>query len=102
MKPTHGLDGDERTPEEYDTHSVIVLATDSFMSGWGQAQGRKSYAGWACRPEDARRVLKWVESRPEMKRVRVVGKDYRNTSDAHCHIYVVREGHSSLCSHRNP
>jgi hypothetical protein len=29
---------DDRTPEQKQTHRVLVLGTDSFMSGWGQAR----------------------------------------------------------------
>ena len=89
---------DERTEEQKKTHSWLVIGTDSFMSGWGGAEGGLSYAVWACRPEDRHKVLAWVESRPEMKRVRETTGKYRPNPRicAHCHIYVVTENHSSL------
>jgi hypothetical protein len=88
---------DDRTPEQKQTHRVLVLGTDSFMSGWGQARNGASYAAWACTSADAHKVLAWVESRSEMKRVRVVGSDYRpGRYCAHLHIYVVKEGHRAL------
>ena len=88
---------DDRTKEERDTHPVIVLGTDSFMSGWGKCRDGTSYAGWACRYEDLDKVLRWVHSRSEMKRVRTVCSDYRPGSlPGDCHIYVVNEGHRSL------
>ena len=87
---------DDRTPEERETHHVIILGTDTFMSGWGKAQGGVSYAGWACRPEDRDRVERWVRNRGDQIRVREVGNDYRPRGRGHCHIYVVREGHRAL------
>ena len=85
---------DDRTPEEKKTHPCIIIATDRFMSGWGKADGGPSYAGWACRVEDACAVEQWVRSRKEMIRVREVGSDYRPPAgEGHCHIYVVRDGH---------
>ena len=36
---------DDRTPEQKKTHTLIVLATDRFMSGWGMAKNGVSYAG---------------------------------------------------------
>jgi hypothetical protein len=87
---------DDRAKEETETHSSLIVGTDSFMSGWGKAEGGKSYAAWACKPEYQRIVQDWVENRSEMKRVRVVGSDYRPTGKGHCHIYVVRENHPSI------
>jgi hypothetical protein len=88
---------DDRTPSQKQTHCVIVLATDSFMSGWGLCRDGTSYAGWACKPEHVVAVERWVRDRREMKRVRIVGGDYRPPSiSGHCHIYVAKEGHPSL------
>ena len=47
---------DDRTSEEMKTHQIIVAGTDSFMSGWGEAKGGVSYAGWACRLADVYKV----------------------------------------------
>ena len=88
---------DDRTDDQKKTHNVIVLATDSFMSGWGKASDGPSYAGWACRNEDVYRVERWLMNRDEMKRVRIVSGDYRpSRSGGHCHIYVVGEDHAAL------
>jgi hypothetical protein len=87
---------DDRTEEQKVSHPWIVLATDSFMSGWSCFDRYTSYAGWAHRPEDRDQVLAWVHSRPEMKRVREVGSDYRPSGPVHCHIYVVGTEHSAL------
>ena len=43
---------DDRTPDEIKTHIWIVAGTDSFLSGWGEAKGGVSYAGWACKYND--------------------------------------------------
>jgi len=88
---------DERTDEERETLSVIILGTDRYMGGWGAATGGPSYAGWACRPDDAGTVERWVRNRSDMTRVRIVSGDYRPPSGpGHCHIYAVRPGHPAL------
>ena len=95
---------DDRTDEEKETHSWLVIMTDAFMSGWGHAYGGNSYAVWACRPEDYDKVDTWVRSRDEARRVRFTvdmpGSRYRPSarSCAHCHIYVVNPGHSALAA----
>jgi hypothetical protein len=87
---------DDRTNEEKKTHAWIVAGTDRFMSGWGEARGGVSYAGWACKYEDLNKVESWVENRSDMKRVRVVGNDWRPKGVGHTHIYVVHENHNAL------
>ena len=52
---------DDRTQEQRATHTIIVWGRDRFMSGWGQARGGYSWAGWACEPKDADRVESWSE-----------------------------------------
>ena len=86
---------DERTPEQEDSHCWLVIGTDAFLSGWGDARGGASYAAWACETlEDARKAEKWVSSRSEMKRVRQVIdsplRRFRPNSRycVHFHIYV--------------
>jgi len=79
---------DDRTPEHMNTHKFVVMMTDSFMSGWGMAEGGVSFAGWAF-PEGYQNACEsWVRSRSEAKRVRIVGPGYRPKGCAHCHIYV--------------
>jgi len=89
---------DDRTGGQKKTHRCLITATDRFMSGWGMAKGGASKCAWACRPEDAEKVLAWVDSRSDMKYVA-----YRGPKDrpwypraAHVHIYVVTEGHPAL------
>ncbi len=59
---------DDRT--EAATHRWLVIGTDSFLSGWGEAEGGASVAAWACRPEDRAAVLAWVRSRGERDEAR--------------------------------
>jgi hypothetical protein len=88
---------DDRTPEQKKTHNYIVLGTDSFMSGWGEAKNGTSYAGWACEEKHLNRVESWVRNRSGMKRVRIVAGDYKPPSiNGHCHIYLVNENHPSI------
>lgn len=83
---------DDRTPAELLTHRTLIVGTDRFMSGWGLAKSGSSVAAWACKSEDESKVLAYVESRSEMKRVRVAYESarrrYRPRSAAHFHIYV--------------
>ena len=81
---------DDRTEEQKQTHPYLIGGTDSFMSGWGGAEGGNSYAFWACTPEDWTWCNRMVNEREEMKRVRQVSSDYRPNSRncAHCHVYV--------------
>ena len=91
---------DDRTPEQQISHHWLVIGTDSFMSGWGEARDGASYAAWACLPKDVDKVEQWVSSRHEMKRVRVTidrpGARYRPKHCAHLHIYLVHKYHSAI------
>jgi len=87
---------DDRNAEQMKTHNVLVAATDSFLSGWGQASGGASVCAWACKPEHADQVEKWVRNRSDMKRVRIVGNNWRPRNAAHCHVYVVDDSHPAL------
>ena len=78
---------DDRTELQKSIPHYIVVGTDTFLSGCGE--GMRSYAGWAVRWADLRECEEWVESRSDMKRVRVVdGQTYRPTRRGHLHIYV--------------
>ena len=89
---------DDRTPEQRQTHKWLVVATHKFMSGWGEARGGVSYAAWDCTEETYQHVLKWVEARKEMKRVRLVYGEWRPRGNGHAHIYAVESNHVSLPS----
>ena len=80
---------DDRTPEQRHTHNLIVMMTDRCLSGWGQAQGGPSYAGWAFQDGELAAVMGWVQARTDAMRIRVVLGNYRPPSGpGHCHIYV--------------
>lgn len=80
---------DDRTEEQKETHTWLIVATDRFLSGWGKASGGKSYAAWACIPGKSNDCFWWVSKRGDMSRVREVSaKDYRPKGLGHLHIYV--------------
>ena len=83
---------DDRTEEQKQTHTVLIVGTDSFMSGWGMAKDGVSYAAWATTERGLNDTLCWVKQRSEMKRVRVVHGQYRPKGSGHCHIYVSKWG----------
>ena len=41
---------DDRTLEQKKTHTSLIIGTDSFLSGGGEADKGKSFAAWACTP----------------------------------------------------
>jgi len=80
---------DDRTEQQKATHDCLVVGTDDGLSGWGLAEGGKSYAAWACTGEDLPAVEAWVRARGDMKRVRVVYGKYSPRGRAgHLHVYV--------------
>lgn len=82
---------DDRTALQKITHRWLVIGTDKFMSGWGEARGGLSYAAWACTEDKLRDTECWVEQRKDMLRVRRVfddGKYKPGSRCAHLHIYV--------------
>jgi hypothetical protein len=87
---------DDRTEEQKITHAVIVGMTDRFMSGWGKADGGTSYAGWACTDQDAPAIERWIRSRMDASRVRVMYRTWKPRGKGHCHIYVVGESHPAI------
>ena len=88
---------DNRTPEERKKFCWLVVATDTFLSGWGAPGSKYSYAAWACDTlEAAERVSERVARRGDTARVRIVdGKTYRPNSRycGHLQIYVVDNDH---------
>ena len=87
---------DTRTPEQHQTHRLLVVGTDTFLSGWGAAEGGPSYAAWACTAEDSLAVLRWVRARGDMRRVRVVYGTWQPRGAGAAHVYVVTPGHVAL------
>lgn len=62
---------DKRTDTERALTVCYVVATDSFMSGWGLAKGRSLFAVPCKSWEQSRVVLGNMHNRSEMKYVRV-------------------------------
>jgi hypothetical protein len=87
---------DDRTPEQKLTHTVLITATDKFLSGWGHASNGLSKCAWGCKPEHAQQMYAWVANRSDMKHVNInySGKWYPKA--AHVHIYVANEDHPAL------
>lgn len=87
---------DDRTAAEKVSHPFLVIATDTFLSGWGRAEGGMSYAAWACTEKDAPIVMQWVRRRSDMKKIRLYCGKWYPTGKGHAHIYVVHDDHPSL------
>lgn len=85
---------DDRTEAETRTHTVGIVGTDRFLSGWGRSGRGTSFAVWATTPEHAHAVERWVRERSDMSRVRVVDlRTYRPRNASHVHVYVVDPTH---------
>ena len=87
---------DDRTPEEKKTHNYLITATDTFLSGWGDASDGLSKCAWACESKDVSQVLAWVKSRSDTKYVNVTTGNWYPKNAVHVHIYVVKETHPSI------
>lgn len=99
---------DERTEEQRQAMPLLVAGVDTFLSGWGGAAGGASVAAWACRESDVDAVFKWVKSRSDMRRVRLIDeRDYMGrvvpvrsmfARCVHLTIYPVEVGHPALAA----
>lgn len=79
---------DRRTDEDKAATLFLVVATDSFMSGWGKAQGRSLFAV-PCRDEaQAEIVADNMRHRSEMKRVRIVNRTWRPSLTSGDHLSI--------------
>jgi hypothetical protein len=87
---------DDRTAEQKKTHTVLITATDRFMSGWGACKDGISKCAWACKPEHAEAVYQWVNARKEMKYVNIVCGAWYPKNAKHVHIYLVHDEHMAL------
>jgi hypothetical protein len=91
---------DDRTDEQTESHRWVVMGVDRCMSGWGDAEGTISYAGWACTDEHLETVKAWVKGRSDMERVRILdsreGSEVWPQGRVHIHIYAVDDGHPAL------
>lgn len=88
--PCGAVIDDRRTDEDKAQTWGFVVATDSFMSGWGRAAGRSLFAVPVTSLEQAEIVADNMQHRSEMKRVRIVGHDYRPRLQAGDH-YSIRD-----------
>lgn len=81
---------DHRSEDEKARTAGFVVATDSFMSGWGPCSngGRSLYAVPFETDEQRVVVLDNFAHRSEMKRVRVVGSDYWPTLGPNDHLSI--------------
>ncbi len=80
---------DRRTKRDKARTVGFVVATDSFMSGWGQARnGRSIFAVPLSSWEQSDIVEANMRARSEMKRVRVVGKDWKPKLHAGDHLSI--------------
>ncbi len=68
---------DRRTPAEIEATIGYVVATDRFMSGWGNAPERSIFAVAVSNMAEARIVERNMRNRSEMKYVRWWSKDTR-------------------------
>ena len=68
---------DNRTEADKQATIGFVVATDSFLSGWGQAPRRSIYAIPIIDDKYIDIVLDNMEARSDMKRPRYVLKTYR-------------------------
>jgi len=81
---------DDRTATEVEQTLGFVVATDTFMSGWGSAKGGRSIV--ACpivSDQDLHKVEQVFDRRPEFLRVRFVqGQTYRPKLGTHDHVHI--------------
>lgn len=89
---------DWRTPEQHQTHTVLILARYTFPEGWGGARGGEAWAAWACKPEHRQQVHAWVKGRTDTANVRVVLHDVYTLPRRcrHMTIHVVSDGHPAF------
>lgn len=75
--PGGGVIEDDRSLAEKAATAWFAVATDSCLSGWGEAPRRSLYA-LPCRDfSEAEVCAKNLELRGDMKRVRIVAGDWR-------------------------
>ena len=97
MFPPKTIFNDDRTERQKKTDKRAVFGLSESMSGWGQAENRKSYAGWACKEKHIEKVYNWVRDRSDMKDVvATTVSEFHGIENNHTHIYVVEDGHPSL------
>ena len=93
---------DDRTAEQKQTHRLAIVGTDTFMSGWGEASGGMSYAGWAFKDGEESQVWGMMAARSDMQRLRLVLLDGYRPNAAHTHIYVFTPSTDATASTHDP
>lgn len=80
---------DKRTEEQKNITAGFVVATDSYLSGWGGAPDRSLFAVAFTSTKQQKVVEKNMKNRSDFKRVRVVyGKEYRPRLSVGDHLYI--------------
>jgi hypothetical protein len=81
---------DDRTAVEVEQTLGFVVATDTFLSGWGDAKnGRSIVACPIVSDQDLHKVEEVFDRRPEFLRVRFVeGQTYRPKLGTHDHLHI--------------
>jgi hypothetical protein len=74
---------DDRTPEEMNTHTAFICASDKVF---------KDRICWACKPIDANKVEIWANKRTDLKRISYNLNVPKNATK----IFVVGQHHPSL------
>jgi len=90
---------DRRTIEQKHNLNRFVIGYDPWMSGWGEAEGMKSYAVWACSEDDLSTVEHWVRTvkSADLLNIRVLDSlAALPQGDVHISIYPVTENHVAL------
>ena len=95
--PMHPMQ-DDRTEAQCLTHICFIKGRDTFLSGWGGAEGGTSYAVWSCKPEHLDTVYEWVKGRDDMVGVTAAFNPdtFHLLRGDRLHIYVVNDGHPCL------
>lgn len=79
---------DSRTPDQHVQTSCYVVATDSFMSGWGMTPGRSYYAVACESYSEAMDVRSRMSHRSDFKRVRIVLHNWRPRLHSGDHLAI--------------
>ena len=87
---------DQRSAVQKTTLTTFVLGVDTFLSGWGRALHGASIAAWACRPDDVPAVRAWVESRSDIRDVRVDWEGQIPDDCVQLSIYPVDANHPAM------
>ena len=91
---------DDRTPVKFCSFAEYadyhVVGRDTCLSGWGLAEGGRSFAVWACTSAQVERVEAWVANRGDMVDVRIVKGTLTTKPDDHVSVYFVDDQHPAL------